>query len=188
MTILSKPAMTVALIMLVALLPAVAARDTDNCHEKILIEGVFYCVPMDMALGYYKAQGADELFAGYHVWFEPELLGEFDRRQIPVGEMSTLSLNVQDADQGRFLKSIGAAGETLAHPTLAVKKLPGYPGPYGDAAFYYQVWLPDGRVLEITAHRQRFSTSTPLEEPFQQTHYDQVIEETILPGLEVKVD
>lgn len=95
---------------------------------------------------------------------------------------------MQDADRGRFLKTIGAAGKTVTHPTLAVKNLPGYSGPYGDTAFYYQVWLPDGRVLEITAHRQRFSASIPLKEPLQPTHYDQVIEEIILPGLEVKVD
>ena len=54
-----------------------------------------------------------------------------------------------------------------------VAKLPGFPGPYGDKAFYYLVRVSDDLVIEFYALR------TYAEAPKGDTHYDQVIEGVI---------
>ena len=80
---------------------------------------------------------------------------------------------------------------------MIVYKFPGYPGPYGETAFYYLVPLSDGQVFEITGHKERFN-ATPISalstDDGQKNHivnvgsptnYDQVIE-GIIPTLTVK--
>lgn len=54
-----------------------------------------------------------------------------------------------------------------------MQKFPGFPGPYGSAAFCYLVPLRDGAVLEFTGHRSF------LETPRGDTGYDRVIEQII---------
>ncbi len=51
-----------------------------------------------------------------------------------------------------------------------VYKLPGYPGPYGDEAFYYLLPLGDELVVEIFAHRRH------MDQARAATGYDRVIE------------
>ena len=35
-------------------------------------------------------------------------------------------------------------------------RLPGYPGPYGDQAFYYLIPISEKRIVEAAAHRYYF--------------------------------
>ena len=51
-----------------------------------------------------------------------------------------------------------------------VYKLPGYPGPYGDTAFYYLLPLGDDLVVELFAHRRH------MDQARTDTGYDRVIE------------
>jgi hypothetical protein len=51
-----------------------------------------------------------------------------------------------------------------------VYKLPGYPGPYGAAAFYYLLPLRDDLVVELFAHRRH------MDQARTDTGYDRVIE------------
>ncbi len=56
-----------------------------------------------------------------------------------------------------------------------VTKLPGYPGPYGDAGYYYLLPISDDLIIEFMAPREKILTNTEMTE----SHYDKVIEDII---------
>ena len=102
---------------------------------------------------------------------------------VPVGEVPTIAVDVQSGSdaafkRASFLKSDYAV--TIGGRT--VYRLPGYPGPYGDQAFYYLIPFTDGRLAEITAHRFYFRDPKPAgATEHARTRYDRVIESVIVP-------
>lgn len=110
------------------------------------------------------------------VLVRPEDLGSYPLDTIPVGEIPVIW----------FDKPFGAkaAPRLLPRPdtsyalgALNVVEYPGFPGPYGEEAFYYVVEFQDGTLLEVAAHRRQVGISDAA------THFDEIIKE-ILPTLE----
>lgn len=109
---------------------------------------------------------------------EPARLGARDRAALPVGEVTTITIEAHAAAEAAARLGLGRQtyGAGIAEITIGahrVQRFPGFPGPYGTAAFYYLVPLPEGGVLELTAHRKF------LEPPPGDTGYDRTIEQII---------
>lgn len=123
--------------------------------------------------------------AGGRVPFEHALVlvesaraGSRDRTALPVGEVTAISIEPQGAAEAAARRDLGRQiyGTAIIEVPIGahrVQKFPGFPGPYGTAAFYYLVPLRDGAVLEFTAQR------VFLEPPMGETGYDRVIERII---------
>lgn len=144
--------------------------------------GIEFSYPENMLIGRYLPE---EYFEKHIVLVEPSVLGNLDPNSIPVGQLPVISLNIQrdeevlfsDKDFARFRKfneiQIINIGE------YEVYKLPSYPGPYGNNAFYYLIQLSNSDVLEIYAHKHHFRTGTESNTNFKNTHYDIIIEKLI---------
>ena len=109
---------------------------------------------------------------------EPARLGAHDRAALPVGEVTTITIEAHAAAEAAARLRLGRQiyGAGIAEITIGahrVQRFPGFPGPYGTAAFYYLVPLQNGAGLELTAHRKF------LEPPPGDTRYDRVIEQII---------
>jgi hypothetical protein len=101
-----------------------------------------------------------------------------DRAALPAGQITAISIEAQAGPAAAARRDLGRKiyGAAITEITIGphrVQKFPGFPGPYGSAAFYYLVPLRDGAVLELTAHRSF------LEAPQGDTGYDRVIEQII---------
>ena len=90
---------------------------------------------------------------------------------LPVGEIATVTVTPTRGQKADFLRRQFFRDQWKA--TVGgreVYRLPGYPGPYGDAAFYYLLPLRDDLVIELFAHRRHIDASRA------ETGYDRVIE------------
>lgn len=101
---------------------------------------------------------------------------------IPIGEVPTISIKpiTTSADFYRsnyidrefFFESKFSSDyktKKIQIGNYRVTKLPGYPGPYGDAGYYYLLPISDDLIIEFTAPREKIPTNT-------ESHYDKVIE------------
>lgn len=123
--------------------------------------------------------GLEPPFADAVVLVEPGVLERhgFDLDSIPVGEVPVIWIDRSDltaAIAGRMEPET-----TFTVQAGAVRRLAGFPGPYGDQAHYYLLDPGDGPYIEVGAHRYHFRDDPPAE-----THYDRVIE-AIFPTIEV---
>ena len=107
---------------------------------------------------------------------------------IPIGEVPTISIKpiTTSAD---FYRRAYIEAEFFSEPKFSsdyktkkiqignyqVTKLPGYPGPYGDAGYYYLLPISDNLIIEFTALKEKILTNTEMTE----SHYDKVIEDII---------
>lgn len=97
---------------------------------------------------------------------------------LPVGEVTTITI---EPAEGVKLGSVSGLlrqiyKEAVREVTIGAHRVlqaPGFPGPYGAAAFFYLVPVAEGRALQLYAHRQF------LEPPRGATGYDRVIEQII---------
>jgi hypothetical protein len=105
-----------------------------------------------------------------------DVLGDHDVQAIPVGELPVIWIDRSTFVEGAFRAFLPES--TYETRGLTVTRFPGYPGPYGDQAYYYLVDLGGGDYVELGAHRYWFRTEEDVE-----TRYDEVIE-TIIPTLE----
>jgi hypothetical protein len=128
------------------------------------------------------------------VLVDPKELGKYSRTAIPVGDLPTISIGVESDTAGILLKpftdieivkkffSIDIK-EAEFKKTIGVNtayRLPGYPGPYGESAYYYLVPMANGRYIELEAHKYFFrKTKNPRTGKYPETHYDKVIERII---------
>jgi hypothetical protein len=90
---------------------------------------------------------------------------------IPVGEIATVSVTAVRGQKADFLRRHFFRDQWKT--TIGgreVYRLPGYPGPYGDAAFYYLMPIRAGEVVELFAHRRHLDAART------ETGYDRVIE------------
>ena len=158
--------------------------------------GFEFAYPDDFALGRYKDTLTPELQArlretGQEPPFkhaialvEPVRLGSrASLDALPVGEIAAITVTPARGQKADFYRRQLFRKEwetTVAGRT--VYKLPGYPGPYGDAAFYYLLPLAPDVVVELYAHRRH------MDQARTDTGYDRVIEgiiatfKTIPPG------
>jgi hypothetical protein len=93
---------------------------------------------------------------------------------LPAGDIATITVTPARGHKADFFRRQFFRREwetTVAGRT--VYRLPGYPGPYGDTAFYYLLPLRDDLVVEIFAHRRHMDRART------DTGYDRVIESMI---------
>ena len=171
------------------------AADTQKTHSSPSL-GIGFKYSSQFLIGKYqkeaspkagKGSGIESSFNNAIVLVEPKQLRGFPLMAIPVGEVPTISLNLQTGRQATFTKRHFFKENyktTIGNRTIY--RLPGYPGPYGDQAFYYLVSATTGKVLEIIAHRYYFRDD-PIgrNEDLPKTNYDSVIED-IIRSLEFK--
>jgi hypothetical protein len=134
-------------------------------------------LPPDLARSL-RERGGRLPFANALVLVESARLGTRDRSALPSGQITAITIEVQPAAEAAARRDLGGKiyGPAIVEVTIGahrVQKLPGFPGPYGTAAFYYLVPLRDGAALELTAHRRY------LEAPAGDTGYDRLIEQII---------
>jgi hypothetical protein len=125
-----------------------------------------------------RERGGRLPFEDAFVLVEPARLGARDRSALPVGEISAITIEPQAGAEAAARRDLGRQiyGAAIVEMTIGphrAQKFPGFPGPYGTAAFYYLVPLRDGAVLEFTAHRKFLSA------PQGDTGYDRVVEQII---------
>lgn len=134
-------------------------------------------LPPDLARAL-RERGGRLPFERALVLVEPARLGARDRSALPAGEITAITIEAQSGTEAAARRDLGRQvyGAAIVETTIGphrVQKYPGFPGPYGTAAFYYLVPLRDGAVLELTAHRKF------LEAPAGDTGYDRVVEQII---------
>ncbi len=111
------------------------------------------------------------------VLVEPEQLQEYEAGAIPVGEIPVVWVDrpATTSVVGRIIE----ADSTFTVPAGEVFRYPGFPGPYGDQAFYFVVRLGEEDYAEVAAHRFLFRTTD-----MAPSHYDEAVL-SILHSLEV---
>jgi hypothetical protein len=171
-----------ALLLAIALLPlALIASETNTSELNTYASsalGIQFQFPAKFVTGRYRKLPELEQFDRAVVLAEPRILGEIKSDDIPVGEVPTISLIVQEGEKANFtLLNLCSAQYMTKIGDLTVYKLPGYPGPFGNQAYCYYVALPNQKVVEVTAHRFYFGDTAATNRP--QTHYDTVIEDII---------
>lgn len=119
--------------------------------------------------------GMEPPFARAVVLIHPSQLGNYPLDAIPVGEVPAIWI---DRPISALARRVFQADSTYEVGAMKVAKFPGFPGPYGDQAFYYIVEFPDGARYELAAHRFLWRTTD-----MEPTGYDAVIED-IIPTLE----
>jgi len=100
-----------------------------------------------------KALGIGAPFKNAVVLVEPRELGTYGTDSIPVGEVATISLELKKGFQAQFTKQNFCQDKFKQKiGTHTVYRLPGFPGPYGENAFYYLIPVDTG-IIEIVAHK-----------------------------------
>ncbi|MEO8065463.1 MAG: hypothetical protein ABI643_01240 [Candidatus Doudnabacteria bacterium] len=104
----------------------------------------------------------------------------FSIDSIPIGEVPTISIKpiTTSADFYRknFIDSDTTwGGKNIKINEYQVTKLPGYPGPYGDAVYYYLLPISDNLIIEFIGFKQKILTNTTMTE----SYYDKIIENII---------
>ena len=146
--------------------------------------GFEFAYPAQFAAGRYKDTLTPELQArlretGQEPPFkhaialvEPSRLGSrAPLDALPVGEIATITVTPARGQKADFYRRqfFRKEWETTVG-ARTVYRLPGYPGPYGDTAFYYLLPLRDDLVVELFAHRRH------MDQARADTGYDRVIE------------
>jgi hypothetical protein len=172
---------------LAALLLLVASVSLASAASRVYRSaewGFAFSYPDTLAVGRYKDQttpeqearmretGLENPFKHAIPLVEPGRLGARGTLQaIPVGEVATVTVTPTRGQKADFLRRqfFRKEWETTVGGRL-VYKLPGFPGPYGDAAFYYLLPVRDDLVIELFAHKKH------LDPARTDTGYDRVIE------------
>lgn len=109
---------------------------------------------------------------------EPDQLSGFPIDAIPLGEIPVVWVD-RPASTTSVLGRVIETDSTFEISAGTVFRYPGFPGPYGDQAFYFVVKLGDKDYAEVAAHRFLFRTTD-----MEPSHYDEAIL-LILGSLEV---
>jgi hypothetical protein len=173
---------------LLAIAASAAAQDASWSVHRDAQEGFTLRYPPRFVSGSYRNDLPPDLArtlraSGGRLPFELVLvesarLGSRDRAALPTGEITAITVEAQTGPAVGARRDLGRQiyGTAITEVTIGahqVQKFPGFPGPYGSAAFYYLVPLREGAVLEFTGHRSF------LEAPRGDTGYDRVIEQII---------
>lgn len=123
-------------------------------------------------------QGFESPWRNAVVLVEPAQLMDYDLEAIPVGEIPVVWVD-RPATVTSVLGRVIEADSTFTVPAGTVFRFPGFPGPYGDQAFYFIVELAEEDYAEVAAHRFSFRTTD-----MEPSHYDEAVL-SILHSLEV---
>ncbi len=145
-------------------------------------------VPDGFLVGQYEESDADELFPEsaaliqkVAALIEPEFLGDAALEKLPKEDAVTIEVTVWTDRMTELLESYLTDAHKVKLGEQEAYNLRGFPGPYGDLAFFYVVPLAEKRLLTFTALRAHVEG----ELEGQATGYDQVIE-SMLRGMRRK--
>jgi hypothetical protein len=169
--------------LLLALLTAVLAAAATHTYRSAEW-GFEFAYPDPLVAGRYKDQTTPEMEAKMREvgqespWkyaialVEPARLGTRGTLDaVPVGEVASVTVTPARGQKADFLRRHFFRDQwKITVGGRDVYRLPGYPGPYGDAAFYYLMPVRDGLVLELVAHKKHLDATRT------DTGYDRVIE------------
>lgn len=111
------------------------------------------------------------------VLIEQRLTKRFPMTALPVGEITSLSLDPRRGHNVSFdRRQFDKPEWRVELGGYEVVRLPGFPGPYGDAAYCYIVFVRPDLTVWVVAHRKY------IESPHTPTNYDRIIEQ-IIPTL-----
>jgi len=131
--------------------------------------------PDNFVIGKYKKEDP-EPFPNSVVLVEKSLLGSIPAAEIPIGEISTITIQPHVAQEAKFYSGFNKPEYRVTIGQYEVARLPGFPGPYGDTAFYYVLVRSNNMVIDFTAHRTKFNAAANGAYSGSPSHYDQVIE------------
>jgi len=185
-----------AALLCIGLLPCVSFASGDperTCEAQAL--GIRFSYPAGFVVGSFDTtHDLTGHFRRQIVLVDPAELNGLPRTAIPVGDIPTISIGVETGTQAEFLARFmdidivrkffsAEVAESEFRRTIGAHtayRLPGYPGPYGDALFYYLVPLADGRCVELSAHKYYFrKPKGGASGGYPETHYDRIIERVI---------
>lgn len=156
--------------------------------------GFEFRYPVNFVIGKYKKEDPAS-FPNAIVLIEKSILGNISSTEIPVGEISTIVIRIHVGMQAKFYKNFAdeksiaifyekyknfnPKDALLTIGSYKVAKLPGYPGPYGDTAFYYVLVKSDNMVFDFTAPKSKFNAVVSGIHTGPPSDYGQVIEKII---------
>jgi hypothetical protein len=141
--------------------------------------GLRFDVPEGFLVGRFSDEsGIDTPFRDAVVLVDPAQLLDFELEAIPIGDIPAVWVDRPSPTPSIIRRSF-EADSTFTVPAGQVWRYPGYPGPYGDQAYYYIVEVGDEEYVEVMAHRKLFRA-----DDMGPSHYDEAIL-TILNSLEV---
>ena len=97
---------------------------------------------------------------------------------IPVGKGIGIVLKLDTGKNGKFILEIVSNGEKKRTGSHTVYTLPGAPGPYGDAAFFYVLPASDNLVIEVMGSKE-YPKGNEFPKSGEKTNYDKVIEQIL---------
>ena len=141
-------------------------------------------VPNGFLVGQYGKSDAEELFPDsakliqkVAALIEPEFLGDGSLKKLSREDALTIEVTVWTDRMAELLKSYLMDEYKVELGDQEAYNLPGFPGPYGDQAYFYVVRLGEKRLLTFTALRAHVGDELVEGElEGQATGYDQVIE------------
>jgi hypothetical protein len=153
-----------------------AVSPGESTKQQTMANGhVTFNYPDKFTIAKFQTTGSDVAFKDYVVLVETRLLGGwYSGQEIPIGQVSTIMLNLNDASKSSFLKRSYIEGTMLASHRRSYESnlkykvtelIDGYQGPYGENAYYYLVEFPDGLVLEVISYRNIFGAGQLGDEP-----------------------
>ncbi|MEN8144428.1 MAG: hypothetical protein ABFS14_05695, partial [Gemmatimonadota bacterium] len=132
--------------------------------------GLGFDVPDGFLVGRFSdGDGIDTPFKNAVVLVQPEQLLEFELEAIPVGDIPAVWVDRPRPGPSIIRRSF-EADSTFTVAAGQVWRYPGYPGPYGDQAFYYIVEVGEGEFVEVMGHRTLFRA-----DDMGPSHYDEAI-------------
>ena len=142
--------------------------------------------PLEKGIGVeFKELGIDpeefeRPFKNMIVLVEKRLIGNIPVSEIPIGEISAITIHPHIGKMVEFYnKQFNKKEFHINIGNYTVVKLPGYPGPYGKKVFYYLLPLSDEIVIEFYAHKERFKFHKHSKDKSMETKYDIIIEKII---------
>ena len=167
-----------------------ATVPTAQAETKIHISrelGIKFNYPGKFSVGHYRIQGEAEQegFGDNLVLLENSQKGQFSLDAIPIGDVPTISIKVLHGSEVKFARALifelhKRQVNSKKWGSHTVHVFPGYPGPFGDQAFYYLIPWGDDKLIEITAHRYYFQgVPEKSTESFANTEYDLVIQSVV---------
>ena len=135
--------------------------------------------PDNFVIGKYKKEDP-EPFPNSIVLVEKSLLGNIPATEIPIGEISTITIQPHVGQKAKFYSAFNKPQYRITIGKHEIAKLPGFPGPYGDTAFYYVFVKSEGLVIDFTAHKIKFNAVASGTHTGSPSNYDQVVEKIIL--------
>ena len=139
--------------------------------------GIEFQYPDSFLIGRYTPEDSKIPDDGQIVLVERSLLHDIAVAELPIGELSTIAITRHRGREARFYLSFILPDYVHRIGSYNVAKLPGFPGPYGESAYYYILVRSDTLIFDFVGHKTRFNLIAGISG--DTSGYDVVIENII---------